>query len=516
LLATALKKPFGAAIASVLKALAIDAQAKNEAVSEKISLPAEHERGGQWLDATLVPQENGETLILCRNITIDVNVRSALVESRQRYKDLVEIACDFAWETDSAGYFTFISKDQVLGYTSQELIGVNPEKLLAQSAVSTTLPFHPEDTISNEELWLNHADGHPLCIMVAWLPLFDGLGRRTGTRGICTDISVQRLRDDILSRSRIRDRVVTYIVDSFRSKERPQEMLKSAASSIGRALETQGCDIFIRTSDGELSHAASFGITASEQEWSQRVLDQIEDDSHFEGRQSNFSVLAATTEVNQRGNGAIVLLRESAGAAWTEEDRVLLTALREPLGMALAHIAEQQKLEELSRIDELTGLLNRRAFNDDLRARLSRSVRRARAGALIYVDLDNFKPVNDTHGHDKGDEVLRVLAKILHNSIREYDLAGRIGGDEFAIWLDDANDVIAMRRGESIVEDCKKLAEFSANEKTPLSVSAGIAVYDPDTQESLEDLVVRADQAMYEAKRNGKGRAAMASHAVLG
>jgi PAS domain S-box-containing protein len=265
-LVTSLSKPFGVAIASVLTELAANAQTTGDANSEKISLPAEHQSGGQWLDATLVPQDNGETLILCRDISLDVNVRSALVESRQRYKDMVEVACDFAWETDSAGRFSFISAETTLGHKSRELIGVSPETLLAHPAVSTALPFSPEDVVLNEELWLNHAEGQPVCIMISALPLFDGLGRRTGSRGVCKDISVQRLRDDILSRSRMRDRVVSYIVDTFRSKERPQDMLNTATSSIGRALEAQGCDLFIRTSDGELSHAAGYGIAAGEQD----------------------------------------------------------------------------------------------------------------------------------------------------------------------------------------------------------------------------------------------------------
>lgn len=135
-LADALGKPFGGAIASVLTELAATAAATNEALSEKVSLPAEAKNGGQWLDATLVPQTTGKTLILCRDITLDVNVRSALVESRQRYTDMVEIAGDFAWEADTSGAFTFISADEALAYKAKELVGVNPETLLAHPSVS--------------------------------------------------------------------------------------------------------------------------------------------------------------------------------------------------------------------------------------------------------------------------------------------------------------------------------------------------------------------------------------------
>lgn len=138
--------------------------------------------------------------------------------------------------------------------------------------------------------------------MVLALPLYDGLGRRVGSRGICRDISVQRLRDGIPSRSRMRDRVVSYIVDTFRAKERPQDMLHTAVASIGLALEAQGCDIFIRTSDGELSHADGFGLASGEHNWSQGVLDHIEDETRFEGelgarRDLSVDAIAAVAEV---------------------------------------------------------------------------------------------------------------------------------------------------------------------------------------------------------------------------
>jgi diguanylate cyclase (GGDEF)-like protein/PAS domain S-box-containing protein len=509
-LAAALVKPFGAAVASVLSELALRAHEVGAAVTEKLSVPGEAEAEAEWLEATLVPRTNGETLVVCRDITLDVNVRTALVESRQRYKDMIEVACDFAWETDVAGCFTFLSADKVFGYPAKTMIGLNPGNYLAQPTVSTSLPFNPSEQVQNEEIWLKSPQGQALCIVVSAMPLYDGLGRRTGTRGVCRDITVQRMRDDILSRSRMRDRVVSFIVDTIRSKERPAEVLSTAAASVGRALESQGCQVFLRGTDGDFAHASSFGIAVGEQHWSQRILDRLEDVGQYEQIDDGLAVLAATTTHNHRNNGTMVLLRASDGAEWSEEDRVLLSALREPVGIALAQITEQQKLEQLSRIDEPTGLLNRRAFNEDLHGRLNRSVRRGRSGALIYVDLDNFKPVNDTYGHKKGDEVLKSIGGILQDSIREYDLAARLGGDEFALWLDDTNARIAHRRGRSIVEACRRLSDYSAKAETPLGVSVGIAVFDPEGEEGFDGLIARADEAMYEAKRNGKGQAAMA------
>ena len=133
-----------------------------------------------------------------------------------------------------------------------------------------------------------------------------------------------------------------------------------------------------------------------------------------------------------------------------------------------------------------------------------------RPAALVYVDVDNFKPVNDRHGHAQGDMVLRNVAERLRRGARASDLVARLGGDEFALWLDEADLRGAEAKGRDIVALREEFAELSASEDLPLSFSIGVAVLDTNASETIAEIIERADSAMYAAKRGGKGRLAVA------
>jgi len=183
-----------------------------------------------------------------------------------------------------------------------------------------------------------------------------------------------------------------------------------------------------------------------------------------------------------------------------------VTAAREKEAeLARAHAL----LERLSRADELTGLMNRRAFVADLSKRLGHNARHAREGALLFLDLDNFKPINDRYGHQRGDEALKSLAQAIQTSCRIGDLVGRIGGDEFVIWLEDTGEDGAESKARQMLVAVSELdAKFGAPGH-PLSVSIGIAV--TDGKESVDELIARADEAMYDVKRSGKAACRLAA-----
>ena len=122
------------------------------------------------------------------------------------------------------------------------------------------------------------------------------------------------------------------------------------------------------------------------------------------------------------------------------------------------------------------------------------------------MDVDNFKPVNDTHGHAMGDAVLRRIADRIRRSIRAGDLVARLGGDEFAVWLDEADPDGVRRKGLELLKMREDLAEFSGTPDRPLGFSIGAAIVDPVSTETIDELIERADSAMYAAKHGGKGR----------
>jgi diguanylate cyclase (GGDEF)-like protein len=193
-------------------------------------------------------------------------------------------------------------------------------------------------------------------------------------------------------------------------------------------------------------------------------------------------------------------------AAWSGRDAILFGRLAAQFGLALAQLDGQQELERQARTDPLTGLLNRRAFVEEMRIRLSIARRTVRPSALVYVDVDNFKPVNDTHGHAMGDAVLRRIADRIRRSIRAGDIVARLGGDEFAVWLDEADPDGVRRKGLELLKMREDLAECSGTPDRPLGFSIGAAIVDPVSTETIDELIERADSAMYAAKHGGKGR----------
>lgn len=184
-----------------------------------------------------------------------------------------------------------------------------------------------------------------------------------------------------------------------------------------------------------------------------------------------------------------------------------LTVAHEELGkthaaLALAHA----QLAEKARHDDMTGLLNREAFHAALRA----TRRRTDGGVLLIVDADNFKYINDTHGHAQGDVALLMIAEAIRGGVRAGDIVGRIGGEEFAAFLCGATQEEALIVAERIRLGVEGL-RFSPGEGKylPLSVSIGAARLLP--QQSCSQLMREADNRLYEAKARGRNRVVFAT-----
>jgi diguanylate cyclase (GGDEF)-like protein len=125
----------------------------------------------------------------------------------------------------------------------------------------------------------------------------------------------------------------------------------------------------------------------------------------------------------------------------------------------------------------------------------------------MYVDLDHFKRLNDCCGHDVGDEALVQTAALLRKTVRPADVVARLGGDEFALWLDGSDELTAAERAERLRLDAPEVLAACLPPSAPaLSTSIGIASRDPHMAETLEAIMRRADSAMYEVKRAGRGQ----------
>lgn len=161
-----------------------------------------------------------------------------------------------------------------------------------------------------------------------------------------------------------------------------------------------------------------------------------------------------------------------------------------------------KRIEKLSKTDELTGLANRRYFMDYFEKMISQARRHSDPLSLAMIDLDKFKDINDTYGHQAGDDVLSALGSLLLDEARKEDLAGRIGGEEFAVLLVQTDIGKADNYAERIREKINQLKVDSV----PEAISASLGVSAMKAGDDSESLLKRADAALYEAKENGRNR----------
>ncbi len=175
---------------------------------------------------------------------------------------------------------------------------------------------------------------------------------------------------------------------------------------------------------------------------------------------------------------------------------------------AYQQLSEQQKridyLETLSVTDDLTGLLNRRGFDEILRRTLSNARRYHEHGMLAYIDLNDFKIVNDTHGHEMGDFVLQKVAEALKTTIRRTDYVARLGGDEFAVLFVRADKIPTRARALKVHRLLNSLVISRGDIEIIVKASIGIEPYGPTS--TSRELMRRADRAMYKEKALNKTR----------
>jgi diguanylate cyclase (GGDEF)-like protein/PAS domain S-box-containing protein len=198
----------------------------------------------------------------------------------------------------------------------------------------------------------------------------------------------------------------------------------------------------------------------------------------------------------------------------------VLSVVEEPDGARSGYIVvtrdmtrkkrEEDDLRSAATTDFLTGLYNRRAFEEVAREELTRWKRGRDPLALLIIDADHFKNVNDTYGHGTGDDVLRALARAVKDQVRELDLVARLGGEEFVVVLPSTDVVGARAAAERIRESVERLRVPTTDDRVVrFTVSVGIAEASRDAA-SIELLLHRADDALYEAKRRGRNRSVVA------
>lgn len=271
-----------------------------------------------------------------------------------------------------------------------------------------------------------------------------------------------------------------YHVDSFHQAPPPQTL--SSGTLIAEVVRS-GQPLLL-TSDNTDELLAGFGMVA--------------------GRHS-LDWLGVPLLADNRTVGALVVQSYDGKVRYSEQDKELLQFVSSQVAAAIDRKHSHARLRYMAEHDQLTRLPNRALFIDCLQAALARARRDGLKVAVLYLDMDEFKQVNDCYGHTTGDHLLREVASRLRRCVRESDTVGRLGGDEFAVVLDNIS-----RPEDAVMVAEKILTSLSepyglAGQILHITPSVGIALY-PEHGEDEGQLVCHADDAMYAAKRSGGKR----------
>ncbi len=203
---------------------------------------------------------------------------------------------------------------------------------------------------------------------------------------------------------------------------------------------------------------------------------------------------------------AILEMQNKIGGPFDRADLTLLTRLLEQVSLSVERVTLYEKMASLGIIDELTKLFNARYLHQTLDREVRRCRRYESIMALIFLDLDYFKLINDHHGHPMGSRCLAEVAKIMVKSVRDVDILARYGGDEFVVILPETTVATAHTVAERLIEAIRSHV-FLKDEgiKAHITASLGVAGF-PDHAQTKEDLIRKADEAMYRAKAAGRNR----------
>ena len=322
------------------------------------------------------------------------------------------------------------------------------------------------------------------------------------------DVTEEDGMDAAVAATLRRAEVVDHILWRMRQEVLAPRMMQAALDALVTALGAEGCLLVDLLGDG--AHATVLHqVGAPPPQVMHAAMSLLEggsgDPAHATAPDGR-GVLVCPSQTRFGEQAGLALWRLPGGRRWDDDDQRLVASATAIIRVILEHESIQREMARQARTDPLTGLLNRRAFMDEITRRIDRLEREGLPGTLMFIDLDRFKALNDCRGHDVGDEALVLVASLLRATVRPADLVARLGGDEFAMWLDGADDLTAAERAESLrIGAPKLLEEVTVDTGLTLGMSIGIATRWPGRGEAQEAVIHRADQAMYQVKRAGRG-----------
>jgi len=449
-----------------------------------------------WVNLKIYPLlddkgEVGNVIVIHDDITERITTLDRLRESEEKYRDLVESTNDFVWELKKGARFTYISPQvyDLLGYRPDEMTGRTPYELMTPKERARVEKLIERITsergnIRNFECVMNHKLGKQITIEFSGAPVYDREERYIGYRGIGRDITARKHFEDQLLMA---DSVFNNTIEGIAVTDRNGliEKINPAFTEITgyTAEEVIGKNPRVLKSDRHNSqfYAEMWKSLTENSQWKGEIWNRRKDGSAYPEWLSISSIDDEEGEVKSY----ISLFHDITDRKNSEE-----------------------KLEFLAFHDPLTRLPNRRLLYDRLNIALETAKRNHQSMALIYMDIDNFKDINDSYGHPFGDELLCTVKKLVEPVCRSSDTFARYGGDEFVIILNGINSPREVQEFSDRIINIFKDPVIIEDREIFTSLSIGMAVY-PQDGTDLVTLEKNVDMALYQAKKEGKRKSYM-------
>jgi diguanylate cyclase (GGDEF)-like protein/PAS domain S-box-containing protein len=413
-----------------------------------------------------------------------------LQESERKYSNILESvdACIYLKDTQGRYLYANHSLRELFGSTLEEIVGQRDERFYnAESTVQLhnhdRLVLEKGETIKTEETNLNLKGRHTSTYLTVKLPLRNEAGEIYALCGISTDITERKQAEEELR----------IAATTFESQE---GMMVTDANLVILRVNHAFTDITGYTCEdviGQTPRILSSGL--QEKDFFTRMWDSINGTDAWEG------------EIwNRRKNGEVY------------PEHLTITAVKDIYGTVTNYVASltditlskaaADEIKSLAFYDPLTSLPNRRLLSDRLTQALATRARSGNNGALLFLDLDHFKTLNDTLGHDIGDLLLQQVAERLTDSVREGDTVARLSGDEFVVLLEDLSEQALEAAAQTDTIGIHILAALNqpyqlATHQYHCSTSIGATLFNGH-EKSVEELLKQADIAMYQAKASGR------------
>jgi diguanylate cyclase (GGDEF)-like protein/PAS domain S-box-containing protein len=402
----------------------------------------------------------------------------------ERYRIILETASEGIWMIDEHDRTTFANPAlaQMLGFAVREMLGRSVFEFIDAAHVEQarrSLGLRREGVSERLEFPFRAKDGHEVWIRLLSSPLHDQAGGYAGALAMLTDVSAQKAAE-------------------------------AEGSQLEAIVRSSSASIVGMSTGGEIeswndASASLYGYSAKEALGQQASRLLACDPAEREAREQLVAMASAGDRLCQletqdhTKDGQVIDVAITVSPIRDSRQRLIgVSRVVRDIGPRLLM---EHELQYLAEHDWLTDLPNRRHLIRELDRCLAYAARYRRVGAVLVLDIDNFKFVNDSEGHDAGDRTLKAVAEVLVARTRDTDLIARLGGDEFAIVLPEADEQDALEMASEI--------RLLLWERTsgPIKLSVGISLFAPDQKLTADDALVAADVAQYEAKEHGGDQA---------